>query len=331
MMKSSFRKQKAAVFFILAAIFLPTCVLSDRDSSPQEEYYLKNKKGGFKGGFKFLRNDIGSRKNTGGAVPVDIVPHNAYGEQDDYSIPKLLLFLPLVGAWMAALVLVQQVSPRATSVVSMICRHISEFTNRMSERTAAMNEKNRQQLSSMKRKNSSAKRRERNEGLAASDQSISPSLIEIANMGSDEFDSSTDFENSGGTSLFSSFRRAKTVVASNSKRQERNHLLREPSPTRGSPSKNKHATRMRRSVTERNKEHGSDRRYNNRDDERQHHRRGEEYHKHEKLHQANRTEERHAHSTHRSDHAKSKSSRMHEDLSPLEKKLSNNGSQRRTR
>lgn len=320
---------RIATVLVTVAIFPPTCVLADRDSSQQEEYYLKNFRSNpnKKGGFKFLR------KKTGNSAPVDVVPQTPFGERDDYSIPKMLLFLPLVGAWMATLVLLRQVSPRVPSVISMICRHISEFTRRMSERTAAMHDKNMQQKSRMKRSNSSAKRRERPQESAASEQSISPSLLEIANMASDsDFDNSTDFENSGGTSLFSSFRRAKTVVASNSKRQERSNLFREPSPSRASSSKHKHATRMRRHINHRSDQHGeheSTRRSNPHHRDKRHHEMS--YHKHEKG--QIRAEMNHESSPkHSTGHVKSKSSRSHEEhnMSPLEKKLSS-GSRTRKR
>jgi hypothetical protein len=131
------RGQWTAVIILLVALIFPTFVLSDRDSSQQEEYYLKNFRNNpnrKKGGFVFLRNDRGSmKKNRDGADRVDVVPENPFGEREDYSIPKLFLFVPLVGAWMAALVLVREVSPRVITIVSTSCRCISEFTRRMSE------------------------------------------------------------------------------------------------------------------------------------------------------------------------------------------------------
>lgn len=164
--------------------------------------------------------------------------------------------------------------------------------------------------------------------LAASDQSISPSLVEIANMESDnEFDNSGEFNSSGGTSLFSSFRRAKTVVASNSKHKQRNNLLREPSPARGSPSKHKHATRQRRTIDD------SERRYEARGDPNSRHHRSHEmeYNKHDGRRHEHGSETCHE-SSGRSGHdaVKYKSSHREAHLSPLEKKLSN-GSQRRHR
>jgi hypothetical protein len=321
---------------VIALTFFPTCVLSDRDSSQQEEYYLKNFKNNpnkNRGSFVFLRNDRDSKKNRQGAGRVDVVPENPYGEREDNTIPKLLLFVPLVGAWMAALVLVREVSPRVISIVSMSCRHISEFTRRMSERTASMQEKNRLHISRLKRMSSSSKRKERTQELASSEQSISPSLIDIANMDSDnEFDNSGEF-NSSGTSLFSSFRRAKTVVASNSKHKKHNHnntILREPSPARGSPSKHKHATRLRRPMDEKYDIEG---RYETHGDHSRHHRTHEiEYNKHDKHRHEHKSEICHESSGRIGHHVKAKSSRGQDDdhLSPLEKKLSN-GSPRRHR
>jgi hypothetical protein len=316
------QKMVIAMLLLIAAT-LPACVLSDRDSSPQEEYYIKNfrnnpNKKGSK--FRYIRND-----NRG--APVDIVPQSPYGEMEDTSIPNFLLFIPLVGAWMAALVLIRQVSPGAATIVSKICRKISEYTRTVSERTAAMHEKNK----SMKRKDSSSRRRDRNHDLVASDQSISPSLIEIATV-DEEFNNSCDFDNSGGTSLFSSFRRAKTVVASNLK-HERHNVLREPSPSRRSPSKHKPApTRLRRSSNEKREHHELDyERYNRHTEkiesnERESHQR--EYNKNHKHHR-----EQHVSLAHKSEHVKSKPSHKHDyhdSMSPLEKKLSN-GSQKRSR
>ncbi|KAL3804806.1 hypothetical protein ACHAWO_005335 [Cyclotella atomus] len=329
------RGQWTAVIILLVALIFPIFVLSDRDSSQQEEYYLKNFRNNpnrKKGGFVFLRNDRGSmKKNRDGADRVDVVPENPFGEREDYSIPKLFLFVPLVGAWMAALVLVREVSPRVITIVSTSCRCISEFTRRMSERTASLQEKNRKHVSSqLKRKRSSSKRKERTQDLAASDQSISPSLVEIATMGSDnDFDNSGEFNSSGGTSLFSSFRRAKTVVASNSKHKQRNHtILREPSPLRGSPSKHKHATKLRRPIDDSERRHEAHGDLNSR-----HHRSHEmEYNKHDRRRHEHGNETCHE-SSGRSGHTAVKYTchgHREDHLSPLEKKLSN-GSQRRHR
>ena len=319
---------------VLIAILLPACVLSDRESSEQEEYYLKNYRNNPKrsGRFMFVRNNKVSRGKDREAL--DIVAHNHFDEQEDYTIPKILLFVPLVGAWMAVLVLVREVSPRATTLVSIICRRISDFTKSLSERTAALHEQNHRRIPRVKRKDSSRRRERNQEEMASSVRSLSESLMEIASIKSDdELDTSCDFDNSGSISIFSSFRRAKTVVASNIKREsnmkrEQGSLLREPSPLRGSPSKNK-PTRMRRTSTCRENAHY--RHYDRHDqcdtDERMSHQ--NEHTKRDKSHR-NNIEYRDS-SRRYNRHVKSKQLHTNEheaNVSPLEKKLSS-GSHKR--
>lgn len=219
--------------FLQTSIFVCASVLADRDGSEQEQYYLKNFRNKHGNGeFLFLRNRDSLRKDTVGGV-VDIIPHNPYGEHEDHSIPKVLIVVPLVAAWIALLILISHSTPQAATVVSTVCRQISEFTRTLSDRTAAMHDRNRQSMSEIDRKiKPSSKRRGRNQQFAASDQSISPSLIEIANMASDSDDGEPyKFD---GHSTFSSIGRAKTVVVSNT---NHHNVLREPSPPRESYSK----------------------------------------------------------------------------------------------
>lgn len=284
---------------------------------PYQEYYLNNFRNKPKHGeFKFIQNGSSSLKKK--RYPVDIVPHNPYGDKEDHSIPKFLLFAPFVGAWMAALILISRVSPRASTIVSHVCRHISEATRTLSERTAAMHERNK----SFKRKGSSSVRRERNQELVASDQSISPCLLDIAKMTSDE----EGLDDSGDGTLSFSFRKAKTVIVSNSK-GERGKILREPSPHhRSSPSKqkHKHATRQRlsndRNLTHEINDHKSMRQ--NHSEKRDHsHSQQKEFKAHKKHNSGNK--EMHNASS-RIGRMKSKSSHMYgTNMSPLEKKLSN--------
>ena len=209
---------------------------------------------------------------------------------------------------MAALILICRVSPRASTVVSYVCRHISEVTRTLSERTAAMHETNK----SFKRKGSSSVRRKYNQELVASDQSISPSLLDIANMTSDD----EGLDDSAGESLFSSFRRAKTVIVSNSKR-DRGNVLREPSPHRRvSPSRHKHkqSTRQRRPYDRNCAHHMSEKRYHSRSHQKK-------YKAEEKYNDGN--DEMQYTCSSRIEQVKSKSSQGYDtNMSPLEKKLS---------
>lgn len=248
-------------------------------------------------------------------------------------MPKILLVVPLVGAWMAALILIREVSPRATTFVSVICRRISDFTRTLSERAAVAHEQNHRRVPHVKRKDSSNRRRERsNQEMVASDRSISESLMEIASIESDnDLDTSGDFDNSGGKSIFSSFGRAKTVVASNLRREQRS-VLREPSPSRGSPSKHKHSTRMRRTATDREHQHHRNYGRQNRYDTDERMPRQEEYTKHDKR-RASNIEHRDS-SGRKNEHLKSKQIRQHEheaNVSPLEKKLSGGSHKRGSR
>lgn len=215
--------------FLPASIFVCSSVLADRDGSEQEQYYLKNfrNKNG-NGEFLFLRNRDSLRKDQVRGV-VDILPHNPYGEHEDHSIPTVLIVVPLLAAWIALLILISHSTPQVATVISNLCRQISEFTRTLSDRMAAMHDRNRQSLPEVDRKTkSTSKRRERNQQFASSDPSISPSLIEIANMAYESDDG--EF----GQSTFSSLGRAKTVVASNT---NHHNVLREPSPLRESYSK----------------------------------------------------------------------------------------------
>ncbi|KAL3803320.1 hypothetical protein HJC23_009284 [Cyclotella cryptica] len=219
--------------FLHASVLVYPTVLADRDGSEQEQYYLKNfRNRDSNGEFLFIRNRDSLRKGqVGGAV--DIVPHNPYGEHEEHSIPKVFIFVPLLAAWIALVILVSHSTPQAAPVISAICRKISEFTRTWSERTAAMQERNRQSMSGIHRRiKPSSKRKDRSQQIISSDPSISPSLIEIANMASDSDDGEpTKFD---GQSTSSSFGRAKTVVVSNTNHR---NVLRDPSPPRESHPK----------------------------------------------------------------------------------------------
>lgn len=315
-------KQKAVALFLAAAI-LPTIIHADRAVSEQEEYYIKNfRNNPNRREFMFVRNNRSSNKN--GRNAVDIHHDNPYGDQEDYSIPKGLLFVPLVGVWIAVLILIRHSSPQVITMLSMVCRRISEFTRNMSEKTAAMHERNQHRISDARmRAKYSSKRAERNIELSSS-------LSEIANLTSDE-----EF-GSEGQPRFSSFSVAKTVVASNFHHHEPRKVLREPSPPRreGHHSKhNKHAPpRLRRGNDSGDRHHNRHSHHENSYNKQDRH--GDERTKMHSHHgESHRQTEAEGSSSHRQtkSHLSSSSKLTADNLSRLEKKLSDGSHTRRHR